>query len=789
MEDREFKDEVQTIEAFTEDMEKYPGYFDFYWDEKRGTVWLEIDKFDEEFLYLDSLTAGLGSNDVGLDRNQMGETRIVKFSRSGPKVLMVQPNYSFRAISENPYERKAVDEAFVKSVIWGFEVEVEEDERVLVDATTFIIRDAKGVRKTLKEKEQGEYELNEKRCMVYLPGTKNFPMNTEFEAVLTFEGKEPGKYIESVAPNPHSLTLRQHHSLVQLPDDEYEPRIYDIRSSFFGISYKDYASPVDEPLEKRFICRHRLRKKDPSAEISEPVEPITYYVDRGVPEPIRSALIEGASWWNQAFESIGYRDAFRVEVLPEDAHPLDIRYNVINWVHRSTRGWSYGMSIRDPRTGEIVKGNVALGSLRIRQDFLIAEGLAANYEDEGTSEMMEMALARIRQLSVHEVGHTLGLGHNYASNVNDRASVMDYPAPLVKIGEDGSLDLSDAYEEGVGEWDKVSIAYGYQDFPPDLDEEDELNSILEEAFTRGLYFAPSQDAGPESANPLAASWVNGKDALDEFERIMKVRKIALESFGEEKIHIGRPMAELEDVLVPLYLLHRYQMEAVASVLGGLYYHHKVRGGVQKSPEFIPAEEQIRALDLLLKAVEPENLAIDERILSIIPPRPQGYTDGKDLFPGRTGLPFDSLAAAETSAKLCIDLLLNTARASRLVEYHSRRPELPGLSVVLEELLNSTWKSTHSNARYQEIQMIVDNIVLYKMMTIANDDDAALGVREILYSKLDELMRWLNEKIDSVEDNRQRSHYLWGASMIQRFKENPEKVNLTEPLKPPMGPPI
>ncbi|MFP3952457.1 MAG: zinc-dependent metalloprotease, partial [Candidatus Bathyarchaeia archaeon] len=596
MKDKDICGEAQTIEEFTEDMERYPGYFDFYWDENQGKVWLEIDKFDEKFLYLDSLTAGLGSNDVGLDRNQMGETRIVKFQRTGPKVLMIQPNYSFRAISENPYERKAVEEAFVTSVIWGFDVKVEEDKRVLVDATSFIIRDVKGVRRTLKEKEQGEYELDENRCVVFLPGTRNFPLNTEFEAVLTFRGKEPGKYIEQVAPNPHALTFRQHHSFVQLPDDDYEPRRYDIRSSFFGISYKDYASPVDEPLEKRYICRHRLRKRNPSAEVSEPVEPITYYVDRGVPEPIRGALIEGASWWNQAFESIGYKDAFRVELLPEDAHPLDIRYNVINWVHRSTRGWSYGMSVRDPRTGEIIKGNVALGSLRIRQDFLIAEGLVADYEEEDASEMLEMALARIRQLSVHEVGHTLGLGHNYASNVNGRASVMDYPAPLVKIDEGGSLDLSEAYEEGVGAWDKVSIAYGYQDLPPGLDEEEELDSILEEAFTGGLYFAPSQDAGPESANPLAASWVNGENALDEFERIMRVRKIALEVFGEEKIHIGRPMAELEEVLVPIYLLHRYQMEAAASVLGGIYYHHKVRGGVQKSPEFIPAEEQRRALN-------------------------------------------------------------------------------------------------------------------------------------------------------------------------------------------------
>ena len=443
--------EPKDIKGFTEDMEKHPGFFTYYWDDKMGKIWLEVDKLDQEFLYYSSLKTGVGSNDIGLDKSQLGDRKIIKFERIGPKVLLTQVNYDYRALSDNHKEVEAVDDAFAKSVVGGFEVAAEEEDKVLVDATCFFIRDAKHVVNRLKDKEQGEYQLDEKRSAIYLSATKNFPLNTEVEVTLTFEGKNPGDWLKSVSPDPEVVTVRVHHSLVHLPDDDYKPRKFDIRSSYLAIKYMDYATPVTESIEKRFICRHRLKKKDPSAKISEPVEPIVYYVDPAVPEPIRTALVDGGAWWNLAYEAIGYKEAFRVKILPDDADPMDIRYNMINWVHRSTRGWSYGMTINDPRTGEIIKGNVSLGSLRIRQDFMIAMGLMGEYTEEGdnSNEAYQMALARIRQLSVHEVGHTIGLGHNYASNLNGRSSVMDYPAMWVKE-KDGKLDLSEAYEVGVG---------------------------------------------------------------------------------------------------------------------------------------------------------------------------------------------------------------------------------------------------------------------------------------------------------------------------------------------------
>ncbi len=399
-------------------MEKFPGFIPFYWDAKTGKIWLEIDKWNTEFLYVESLPAGIGSNDIGLDRGQLGDSSIVRFDRSGPRVLLVAPNYSFRASSNNADERLAVKDAFAESTLWGFEVAAEEGNRVLVDATNFYLRDVHQVTNTLQRGQQGNYRLDPTRSAFYLPNTKNFPQNTEVETTLTFTGEPTGQFVRQVVPVPEAITVRQRHSFVQLPPAGFKPRVSDPRAGYFGIDFMDFATPIEEPITKRFIARHRLQKKDPGAPVSEAVEPIVYYVDRGAPEPVRSALLEGARWWNQAFEAIGYKDALRVEMMPPEVDPMDVRYNVIQWVHRSTRGWSYGNSLLDPRTGEIIQGRVSLGSLRDRQDFLIAEGLLAPYDKTNTAspKLLEMVLARLRQLSAHEVGHTLGLQHNYAAS-------------------------------------------------------------------------------------------------------------------------------------------------------------------------------------------------------------------------------------------------------------------------------------------------------------------------------------------------------------------------------------
>src|SRR5256714_6268267 len=552
-----------TITEKTAATQKLPGYFPLYWDAKQGKLWLEIDKWSAEFLYQSSLPAGIGSNDIGLDRGQLGGTHVVRFERSGPKVLLVESNLNYRAVSENADEQRAVRDSFAESVLWGFSVAAEENNRALVDATDFFLRDAHRVPEALRRTKQGSYRLEASRSALYLPRTKNFPFNTEVEATLTFVGDEPGQWVRQVTPSPEAITVREHHSFVQLPAPGYKPRAYDPRSSFFGISYMDYATPISEPIVKRFAARHRLQKKDPSAASSEPVEPIVYYLDRGAPEPIRSALLEGARWWSQAFEAAGYKSAFRAELMPQGGDPMDLRYNVIQWIHRATRGWSYGAGVIDPRTGEIIKGHVSLGSLRVRQDYLIAEGLLAPYESGKTippeqNKAQQMALARLRQLAAHEVGHTLGLMHNYSASTVNRSSVMDYPPPVVKLAADGVPDASDAYATGIGEWDKASIAWGYSDFASGVDEHGALEKILRDAFGRGLRFLTDQDARPaSSSSSVAHLWDSGTNAVDELNRLMQVRATALRRFGEKNIREGAPLASIEDVLVPIYILHRY----------------------------------------------------------------------------------------------------------------------------------------------------------------------------------------------------------------------------------------
>ena len=781
-----------SITEKTADMEKYEGFFTFWWDDATGKIWLEIDKPDEEFIYVNSLAAGVGSNDIGLDRNQLGNTRIVKFVRVGPKVLMIQPNYDYRASSDNELEKKSVDEAFAQSVLFGFEVAAAEDGRVLVDATDFLLQDAHGVIARLRSSNQGTYSVDKSRSAIYLPGTFNFPLNTEFETILTFTGTGAGGWLRSVTPTPEAVTVRQHHSFVALPDEGYKPRRFDPRSGYYPLSYQDYSAPIGGDFNKRYIIRHRLEKKDPSAEVSEAVEPIVYYLDNGTPEPVRTALLDGGRWWAQAFEAAGYRDAFRVEVLPADAHPLDVRYNVINWVHRSTRGWSYGSSVVDPRTGEIIKGHVLLGSLRVRQDYLIAEGLLAPYEEgaEPDTQLLAMALDRIRQLSAHEIGHTLGIAHNFAASTNDLASVMDYPHPMATLHPDGTLSLENAYGIGIGEWDKRAVLYGYQHFPKGVNEDEALEEIIRGTIDMGLHYLSDEVARPAGgSHPAAHLWEYGSDVVAQLGHILNIRKAALARFGERNIRTGRPMSDLENVLVPVYLFHRYQTEATVKLIGGVDYAYSMRGDGQPGPKVVGALVQRAALEAMLRTLDPAVLALPEHILDLIPPNPIGVPDTREQFRGYTTPIPDPVAMAEMAADHSASLIFNAQRASRLVNQAARDSGYPGLETVVDAVLGSTILAGRQEGYNGLIQRAVNMAVLRNLIVLAGNDGASPDARAIAGLKLSDLGTELARRQSSAREAVWKAHYSYMAGLIDQYKKEPLTFSAPSAPYTPPGAPI
>ncbi len=776
--------------AVVGNVEELEGFIDLLWDDAGGKLMLRIEAIDTPFIYQSALARGVGSNDLGLDRGQLGATRLVRFVRSGPKVLLEQDNLDFRASSADDDERRAVDESFATSVIWGFDISAQDGDAVVVDATEFFLRDAHRLAARLGELEEGDYAADPSRSAIYLPRTKAFPDNTEVEAIVTFVGQPTGEKLPTVAPDPSSFTVHMHHSFIRLPEDGYEPLPYDPRAGVIGLAYDsrgfiDYAAPIGADLYVNYGRRHRLEKKNPAAEVSEPVEPIVYYVDPGAPEPVRSALIDGARWWNEAFEAAGYRDAFQVRLLPDGADPMDVRYNVIQWVHRSTRGWSYGSSVLDPRSGEILKGHVTLGSLRVRQDYLIAEGLLAPYDDEETDRaMLDMSLARIRQLSAHEVGHTLGFEHNFAASTQDRASVMDYPFPKVTFGDDGELDLSDAYDEGIGDWDKRSVLYAYQDFPDDVDRAEARRQILRDTFAAGFRYVADSDArAVGSAHPDGNLWDNGADAIAELEHLLAVRRHVLARFSEDNVRIGRPLATLEEVLVPTYLLHRFQLQAVGKLIGGSEFHYALRGDSAPVTTPVSADRQLEAIDALLGTLEPAVLRLPAGLAEKIPPRPPGFPKSRETFAGATGVTFDPLAPAASAATLTLEVLLDPMRAARM-----NRSGEPSFRALLDALLDRTWyASLPLQGPDDALRQQTNLLVLNGLMGLAVSDTADHTVVADALAAVDRIYA-ITQAASSLGPE-QAAHLRLARQRIERMWADPSSVASLPAVTVPPGSPI
>lgn len=754
----------------------------FSYNDDSGKIILEIKNLDSEFMYINSLSRGVGNNDLGLDRGQLGNSRVVYFTKRGNKILLIQPNLRYVSNSSNYLENKAVEEAFARSVLFGFDIIEKSNDSYKIDITSFLISDAHGVSQRLKYSNSGSYTLNKSMSAIDLDRTKAFPKNIEFDVLLTFTGNPSGNLVRSVTPTASNLTVNQHHSFVELPDNNYKKRKFDPRSGSNPFIVYDYSTPIDEKLEQRFIVRHRLNKKYPKQEISEPLDPIVYYIDNGTPEPVKTALIEGGNWWNQAFESAGYKDAFRIEVLPEDADPMDVRYNLIQWIHRSTRGWSYGASIVDPRTGEIIKGQVSLGSLRVRQDYMILSGLIDNPNDiENKALIKETSLDRIRQLSAHEIGHTLGFAHNYISSANNRSSVMDYPHPKIDI-IDGDINIDNAYSKNIGDWDKVTVRYAYTDFQENENEEIKLNQIIEEAVNKGLYFLSDSDSRPVgSANPFSHLWDNGEFPYKELNKLLEVRDLALKNIDLENLIDGEPYDRIEDILVPIYMLHRYQIESTAKAIGGVDYLYFVKNLNNDKVKFVNSKLQKESLESLLNVLNPKNLVLPDNLIEILSPRSFRNPRTRENFESNTGVTFDYINASSSVINHTLTFLINPERINRIYQQNMFGENILKLEDYLSIISNSIFSNKkmslyESSINNNTSSLFLDHLFLAFNNSKTNDLSKSLILSSIVNTK---------EKLSSDLNN----YNAFLVNKINGFLDNPDKYKPIEKTKIPDGSPI
>lgn len=788
-----------TLAELEQQNELQSGFVGVLNDPQTGKVYLRIDNVGEQFIYQTSLPFGLGSNDIGLDRGQLGETRLVTFEQHGRKLFLTQLPTDFRAITNNALEAAAIDEAFASSILWGFNIVDQGDDWLLVDASEFVLQDIHGVGRALAARKQGVgYAVDVSRSALDAANTKAFQDNTELQATITLLGREPGNYLQETAPNPYAVTLKMRHSFIRLPEPGYEPRLYMPKSGYWSVQYQDYAQPINQSITQRFIGRHRLQKKTPGAAASEAVQPIIYYLDPGVPEPVRSALLDGARWWSEAFDALGYVNGFQVKMLPEDADPMDVRYNVIQWVHRATRGWSYGSTVTDPRTGEILKGHVTLGSLRVRQDYLIAQGMMAPFGDtENDQALMELALARIRQLSAHEVGHTLGLLHNFAASNYDRQSVMDYPHPKFELLEN-KIVAPNAYGVGLGLWDKAAIAYGYQEFTnaqgellAETEIEPQLDERLRQTDADGLLYINDQDArSPGGAHANASLWDNGADAVIELERLYAVRQVALAQFGADNLKVGQPWSELEEVLVPVYYSHRYQIEAAAKWLGGMVYDYdrkgkELDGALQPSVEVLPGKDQQRALESILNSLQAEFLSLPKSVVTMMVPKAAEYSRTRESLNGNTGVAFDQIALAAKSAQHSLSLMLHPQRLTRLHQQSASDPAIPSLLALTEAVHKQVIRGEKTGINAAIHQAVID-LIYSNYLNLLNDSSVMPEVRAAIFESLHSERAFLEKKLASVS-TLYRASYRYQLSRLEGLSVSPSDSVIELPSLPPGSP--
>ncbi|MCT8987788.1 zinc-dependent metalloprotease [Shewanella phaeophyticola] len=756
------------------------GFINLFYDAKAGQLYLEANKLNQPFLMLTSLPHGVGSNDIGLDRGQLGRTRMVQFEQHEPYLILKQLNTDYRASSDNVAEQQAVTQAFAESILWRGKL--VEGKKAIVAINDLVINDLHGVADVLEARKQGQYYLDPQRSVILPEGIKSFERNADVDVNLTFNTSKAGKQVAEVTPDAKFLSVRLRYSFVQLPDEGFEPRNYHPMSGYLSDQYIDYSAAVDQPHVQRHLRKHRLQKVTPGDAPSQVVEPIVYYVDPGVPEPIRGALLTGARWWQDAFTAAGFIDGFKVELLPEGADPQDVRYNMIQWVHRATRGWSYGAAVTDPRTGEIIKGNVTLGSLRVRQDHLIARGLTAGWPDrQAASEAaMALSLARIRQLAAHEIGHTLGLDHNFAASTNNNASVMDYPHPYASI-EGDHIDISQPYREGIGEWDKYTIAFGYGS-PTQTD------SLLASTLESGFRYIGEADSRQASASHAYASlWDRGNDAVAELKRLETVRLKAIAEFNSDALLATEPKGELADVFVPIYLLTRYQIEAAVKWIGGAdYSYQQVGSGVRWS--YVPPKMQLAALDTLLNSLQSRSLVIPTNVVQALVPKAGNYRKTRESFGSNLGVVSDPATMAEMLSRHIVSVILTPERLNRVNQAYMEDSTQLSVVKLIDKLAAASLYQDLPNGSELAIQMRVNTVVVDAMLAAYHDEKTAPEVKAQLVARFDYIVKQLKRRSNRGSDY-QSAHYDWLYKGIMKGVEQPEFRLISQPVAMPPGSPI
>lgn len=760
------------------------GLLPVHVDRKAGRILVTLppaqgDGVSARLLYTVSLRTGLGAAPTFLDRGRVGQTQVLAFRRYGNKIAAVFENPRFRAAAAGA----GASPDFATSIAWMGDVAATlSDGRVVVDLSGFLTRDAIGIVDSLNQSTdtfgvggaQGAgkgFALDAKLSAADADSVKVFPDNLEIDAVQTYASKTPGAEVSNIAPDPQQVSFTVHHSFVRLPAPGFEPRRFDQRVGGFSTQVVDFGEALGKDVVLDFADRFRLQKTEPAAPRSHVRKPIVFYVDWRAPEPIRAALLQGIGWWARAFDAAGYIDAFQVKVLPRDVDPMDVRYNVVNWVDRATRGWSYGQAITDPRTGEIVKGMVVIGSLRARQDIQMLTGIvgADRLGSGGPNDPVQAALARLRQLGAHEVGHTLGFAHNFAASTQDRASVMDYPPPRIEL-VDGTLDLRNAYAQGVGAWDRASVAWLYGEPSPGQEVQAYADAEAARIVAAGQRYVQDGDArADDSAQPWAALWDDGADASAELDRLMRVRQVAIDRFGLNALVPGEAVANLRRRFVPVWLLHRYQMVAAAKAIGGVYTQYAVNGGGDEAALPATPRQQRAALDAVLATLTPDALRVPPRLVPLLS-APRNASDNRqyaiELFAGATGTPFDPLAAADAAAELTLDALLAPTRLARLEAQHAADAKALGVDELLDRVL-----ATALPDRTDALSRRIAYRTLVTMAQVAQQPHTAPGVAAALDQRVHDVALALAQRQGDAAER------AWSASLSRQLLDAHELEKL------------